>query len=242
MLYKRNCDAALGATGGGRAWPRRAAWLAMALVMMLALACAPPPPPEPPAKKREYGVGPALWRTVQQCNPEQVEELLEAGAKPDYRFGPYLSTPLMQALGSFDNKCPKRIAQILVAAGAGVNSRDLRGWTPLHYLADGHCIPSHLEAMTYLLQHGADPTIEDKIEVTALDLATVNNCELAKGVLADELKRLRSLRIQAERPPWLPPEPVTMEGKGEGLGKGQAQAQDTVNLPWMKPKAEGAKP
>jgi len=212
---------------------------ALGLALVLAVgSCASPPPPVVEIKPKTFGTGVALWRAVQFCSPVEVEELLEAGAKPDYRFGPQLSTPLMQAVGSFDSKCPKRIAQILIQAGAGPNTRDKRGWTPLHYIADSHCIPSHIEALEYLLQRGADPTILNKAKQTPLDLATANYCALAKGMLADHLRLLRLLRLKAERAPWLPPAPPgSKEAEEEAAISGDKKAEEEVdesNLPWMK--------
>lgn len=136
--------------------------LALVIGLLLTLgACAggspekavPPPGPDP------YGLNAALWLTASRCDPDNLEKLIQAGADVNYRMGPHRTTPLMEAMRSYDSKCPKRMAELLIQAGADLNAQDDRGYTALHYVAGGHCIPPQIEAVKYLVAHGADPTL-----------------------------------------------------------------------------------
>jgi hypothetical protein len=185
--------------------------LASALIILLAVATmaacsSAPPPPQPPKPQTrpddELGLGAALWKSAHTCNVEDVSKLLIAGAPVDIKRGPYETTALMEAVGSFDNKCPKTIAQMLIKAGADPNARDNRGWTPLHYLAASQCIAPNLEALRYLIQAGADPTIMDMEGRAPLETATRAGCADAIGILADHLQKLNQARQKAKQAPW----------------------------------------
>lgn len=181
--------------------------LTILLAIVMAAACSPAPaPPEPPKPQTrpddELGLGAALWKSAHGCNVEDVSKLLIAGAPVDIKRGPRKTTALMEAVGSYDNKCPKTIAEMLIKAGADPNARDLRGWTPLHYLAASQCISPNLEALRYLIQAGADPTIMDNDGRAPLETATRAGCADAIGILADHLQKLNQARQKAKQAPW----------------------------------------
>jgi hypothetical protein len=233
-----------GAGGLGRAGAWRRAWLAAALAAVLALAgCAggQGPREEAEAQKQEdeYGLGPALWLAARDCDQEELAKLLRAGAEPNFRYGDWATTPLMETVASFDNKCPKKTARMLLQAGAQVNLQDERGWTALHYAAAGHCVPSHVEALHFLIRQGADPTILSKDKRSPLDLATQTDCSEAMGVLADYIQHLQKLKQAAQRAPWAPPAPGDQRRQPLEL---QPASPDESQLPWMKGASPGSGP
>ncbi len=196
--------------------------LVLALLALLAWvgACASEPPPPPPVRtlsgtNDHFGLGAALWISAKSCNEQDVTKLLQAGAPVDIHQGPQQTTPLMEAVGSYDNKCPKTIAQMLIKAGAKVNARDARGRTPLHHLAASQCIKANMDALRFLIRAGADPTIRDHQGLTPLDLASRANCAEAIGVLADHLQKLNKARRQAVQPPWHQPPAAQSPPAGE---------------------------
>jgi ankyrin repeat protein len=199
--------------------------------LLLAAACASSPSQQPaPLKPQsqpgdELGLGAALWKNAHFCNVEDISKLLNAGAPVDIKRGPHKTTALMEAVGSYDNKCPKTIAQMLIKAGADPNARDDRGWTPLHYLAAGQCIRANMEALRYLISIGADPTIMDMEGRAPLEFATRAGCSDAIGILADHLERLQKARQKARQAPWkMSPEQREMEMEQGGQGV----------MPWNK--------
>lgn len=184
-----------------------AAGFTILLAMVFTAACSSaPPPPEPPKPQTqpgdELGLGAALWKSARTCNVEDVSKLLIAGAPVDIKRGLNKTTALMETVGSYDNKCPKTIAEMLIKAGADPNAQDLRGWTPLHYVAASQCIEANLDALRYLIQAGADPTIMDKEGRAPLEVATRAGCADAIGILADHLQKLNQARQKAKRAPW----------------------------------------
>ena len=86
-----------------------------------------------------------------------VTLLLEHGA--DIHAESCMGTPLHAAVGGFQHKPPKTwrdVAEILLEHGADVNARsnpcEVTDWTPLHHAA----WRDHIEAVTWLLEKGAD--------------------------------------------------------------------------------------
>jgi len=69
----------------------------------------------------------------------------------------------------------KETAELLVEAGSGVNTRDNHGRTALMYLAQGsfwsYRRAGYIGLLSYLLDHGADPSLMDSSHLTALALA-----------------------------------------------------------------------
>jgi ankyrin repeat protein len=73
-------------------------------------------------------------------------------------------TPLHSALANPHNTA---LAQVLIDAGADINTAQLQGYTPLHYAA-----ANGLETIARrLLERGADRSVRDKTGKTASDLA-----------------------------------------------------------------------
>ena len=99
-----------------------------------------------------------LYHAAQEGHSEVIRALLEANANPslpnmrDKEAGKGFipaATPLMVAAYAGHIDC----LLLLLAAGASLTSRDLKGLTPLHYAAIGR----QIEAVCILLSHGADP-------------------------------------------------------------------------------------
>lgn len=104
-----------------------------------------------------------------------VRLLLERGAAVDVRSRNVMAnTPLHAAAGRHP-----RICQILVEAGADVNSRQEGGWTPLHAAARS----GHEDTVELLLSRGADPTLtNDDGESAALTAERSGYAELAERI------------------------------------------------------------
>merc|ERR1711963_2369 len=66
-------------------------------------------------------------------------------------------TPLHHCLTSVGNKVTFKMAEMLIRAGSDVNAQNRFGATPLHELA----WTKHYDAISMLLDHGADPFIKD---------------------------------------------------------------------------------
>ena len=73
------------------------------------------------------------------------------------------------------------VAIILVEAGAVIDRPCEHGWTALHMAA---CW-GHLDIVQFLIEQGADRTLQDTHNRTAKDLASVSNC-----AEADDLQRI----------------------------------------------------
>jgi ankyrin repeat protein len=88
---------------------------------------------------------------------EDLKLLLDAGAPIDNVAG---VTPFLACW------CWKRFAaaKYLAARGANVNYQDKKGWTALHHGIDKEFDPALL---TWLVEHGASPDIEDRGHVSA---------------------------------------------------------------------------
>ncbi|MGI9500629.1 MAG: ankyrin repeat domain-containing protein [Geminicoccaceae bacterium] len=98
-----------------------------------------------------------------------VEQLLEAGV-PANATDRHALTPLMWAAGH-TNDVPAREAlatmALLLSRGAEIDRLDDRGRSALMIAAER----SHPEIVRYLIEAGADPKLEDKEGMRALDLA-----------------------------------------------------------------------
>lgn len=103
----------------------------------------------------------ALWKAVRFCDEGAIKDLLVAGADVNATCGKNLTTPLMETVRSYDNKCPAHTAEMLIKAGAAVNMQDLLGSTALHWVTGDNCDHPHFDALRLLLHYGADPTITD---------------------------------------------------------------------------------
>lgn len=104
---------------------------------------------------------PPLIEATLAGNLDDVRSLLNAGSNPNGVY--HTNTALTYAArdGFLD------IARILIDAGANVNWIDGEGVTPLILSS----FKEHVELAQLLLDHGADPTIRDQWNLSALDYA-----------------------------------------------------------------------
>jgi ankyrin repeat protein len=98
----------------------------------------------------------ALHLAVLQGDEYACKALLKAGAEPNAKNCSGF-TPLHYAAGEYWNM---RMIKALVAHGAFVNEPTCTGMTPLHAAV----ITRRAEAITWLLQHGADPYKETYLD------------------------------------------------------------------------------
>lgn len=158
------------------------------LLVALAVGCGPSPDPPPPAGLVDSSLEMALWRAAQSCDPQTLRNLLAAGAQVNTWKGPRKSTPLMEAVRSYGEACPRQNVEILLAAGALPNAHDLLGNTALHYLQPTECIPIYQEMVTLLLASGADPTMANNDCQTPMMVATKLGCQEKVAILAEALR------------------------------------------------------
>jgi ankyrin repeat protein len=199
----------------------RAKWALVLLIVLTALAitgCAQKEkkPPEPVKVSKDYGLADALWAACQECNIESVRELIDAGADVNARSGINQTTPLMETVRSYDNKCPADLVVMLVEAGAKLNLQDARGYTALHYSARFNCGQAHIEATRALLENGADPGILSKDKKTALELATIANCADKVDLLVEYIKSYRQKLDEVIPDPTKKLIPAPQAGQGQG--------------------------
>ena len=162
------------------------------LLLLFFLGCVPndQPRPQPDARKDDLGLSGALWTAVQECDLSADKELIRAGADVNLTAGPRASTPLMEAVGAYDNKCPRETAKLLIEAGAKLDLQDSHGDTALHWAAGRNCIQPYVDALNYLLSKGADPTIRNYQCQTALEAAAFQGCIDKMKPLADRMEKL----------------------------------------------------
>ena len=141
--------------------------------------------------QKDYGLANALWKACQECNIESVRELIAAGADLNAAHGTNGTTPLMETVRSYDNKCPADLVVMLVEAGADPNLRDARGYTALHYASQYNCGPAHTEGLRALLENMADPGIMSENKKTPLVLATEAGCADKIDLLVEYIKTYR---------------------------------------------------
>jgi ankyrin repeat protein len=89
----------------------------------------------------------ALFESTMVGDVDGAASALAAGASPHYRNAHGI-TPLLVACGGVG---PLAMVQLLLSAGAGVDSADPAGWTPLVYVASS----GQLLLMEALLEAGA---------------------------------------------------------------------------------------
>lgn len=113
------------------------------------------------------------------CDPDWTRLLLDHKANPNQSVSYRL--PLAQAathLGRISDKAElqniEEILTVLLSAGADVNAAGSGGYTPLHIAASSrHLMASssgNHDALIWLLQHGANPTLRNHKGQTPLDL------------------------------------------------------------------------
>jgi ankyrin repeat protein len=158
------------------------------MVVALVAGCGPSPDPPPPVGLVDSSLEMALWRASKSCDPQTLRNLLAAGAQVNTWKGDLKTTPLMEAVRTYGEACPRQNVEILLAAGALPNARDLVGNTALHWVAQTECIGIYQEMVTLLLASGADPTIANHDCQTPMMVATKQGCHEKVAILAEALR------------------------------------------------------
>ncbi|MFH1035107.1 MAG: ankyrin repeat domain-containing protein [Pseudomonadota bacterium] len=171
------------------------------LLVALVGGCAPSPDPPPPEGLVDSSLEMALWKAAHGCDPQTIRNLLAAGAQVNTWKGPLKTTPLMEAVRSYGEACPRQNVEILLAAGALPNARDLLGNTALHWLAQTECIGIYQEMVTLLLASGADPTFANNDCQTPMMVATKQGCHEKVAILAEALRARNAQGLMPEPKP-----------------------------------------
>lgn len=106
-----------------------------------------------------------LYNASEHEQPEIVEALLQAGARPNYNN--QAESPLHRAAvhGNYS------ITKLLIDAHADINAQSRLNRTPLHWASHN----GHKEVAKLLIDSGADVNIQDEYNKTSLNLALENN-------------------------------------------------------------------
>jgi Ankyrin repeats (3 copies)/Ankyrin repeat len=112
----------------------------------------------------DYGSTP-LHSAVHRGDLEMVQVLLEFGVDVNAQNSNLL-TPLIFASTGYGDHL--RVARLLIEQGADPNSRDWRGFTPLHHALER----SRIEMACILIEHGASVEVKDNNGRTPLDIAS----------------------------------------------------------------------
>lgn len=142
-----------------------AALLAPGLLPTPAAPQDPPAPTPPRLTCADWG----NYRFFEMAPPDTITACLAAGADPGIPVDSYRGTPLHHAARAAPDPI---LINVLIAGGANVNARDLRGRTPLHEAARANLNPGVIAA---LLGGGADVNARDLRGTTPLhEAARVN--------------------------------------------------------------------
>ncbi|MBI5521360.1 MAG: ankyrin repeat domain-containing protein [Desulfarculus sp.] len=213
---------------------------AFLLLAALTAGCGPSPDPPPPPGLVDSSLEMALWKAAQACDPPTLRNLLSAGAQVNTWKGPAKTTPLMEAVRTYGEACPRQNVEILLAAGALPNARDLLGNTALHYLQRTECIGIYQEMVVLLLASGADPTIHNKDCQTPMMVATKQGCQEKVAILAEAL---RARNAQGLTPSPKPEECLKKEReereKRKALGLPPVDEVQPGEFPPAEPPAPG---
>lgn len=125
----------------------------------------PPAPTPPQVTCADWGT----YRFFEMASPDTITACLSAGADPGVPVDSYRGTPLHHAARAASDPI---LINVLLAGGADVNARDLRGRTPLHEAARANPNPA---VVAVLLANGADVSASDLRGTTPLhEAARVN--------------------------------------------------------------------
>lgn len=122
-----------------------------------------------------------LWIAVRFDNPASVEQLLGAGATPDFS-GPRKDAPLLVVTFMGSEPVDAVIVKQLIEAGADVNVVNPKyGDTPLHYAVRA----GNVEVVRLLLAAGANVDAQSSQGDTPLQSGVVHGHESITGVLLE---------------------------------------------------------
>ncbi|KAK6541370.1 hypothetical protein TWF694_007183 [Orbilia ellipsospora] len=165
------------------------------------------------------GNGQILHRTALKGRSESLEIILAFGADPNIRTTKGYLTPLHSAVLSFD----EATVQILLDYGADINACNEHGKTPISYLINQETPPGErwpssqpleempgkkgppitperakriLSIVQQLIRNGADLSIKDYDEKTALYYAKLEEITMVVDILSDN-QMIEQLRSQA---------------------------------------------
>jgi ankyrin repeat protein len=159
-----------------------------------------------------------LWAAIQAQDNDLIREIVEE--QPELLNEPlwYGHTPLIEAARGFrgivngaivsDDKRYNEQAMLLVELGANVNQTSDLGWTALFQASAGDNVP----LVKFLLDHGADPNIEDEAGDSPLTRALVRGNMEVIEMLVRKGARITPLILQhAHTEPEPEPEPFNNE-------------------------------
>jgi ankyrin repeat protein len=112
--------------------------------------------------------------------------LLTEGADPNKPAENEMAVyPINSATAHREKTAASMMVSLLVAQGAEVNVAQHGGWTPLHQAA------SHgdMQMVQFLLESGADPSLESDDRHTAADMAMENKFGQVAGLLEETAER-----------------------------------------------------
>lgn len=131
-------------------------------------------------REERFGVFPLLISALMQSTPEQIQVLLDHGARVD------IANNRGETALHWTGERPRqgaRLVRLLLAYGADSNHQDAKGDTPLFWNLSP--FGERFEAAELLLEHGADPTIRNRHGKTVRDvLRTEHHAWLDRVVAA----------------------------------------------------------
>lgn len=115
-----------------------------------------------------------------------IDHFLSLGMSPNVKSGYYSSTPLHYAAASEDLLIMSR----LIAAGADIDGKDDKGWTPLHWAAN-----NNLAACQFLVEAGANMGSQNDEGLTPEDMQTLLQSDESEAI-RDYLHTMRLIKAE----------------------------------------------
>lgn len=116
-----------------------------------------------------YGT-PILQQAIKHNLDSKIIKMI-LDKKPNLRM---IDTSYNKAIHTASIENNIKVLLMLIVAGADINSKNNRSWTPLHYAS----YYGNLEAIRILIEAGADRNIKNTDDKTALDVAYKNKNEV----------------------------------------------------------------